>query len=205
MCGSGSSGAPAGIPAPVPAAITAQPLAVTVADGGTPNFTVVATGAAPLVYQWQRNGVALIDAVGIVGALTQALTLIAPYAFNGSQIAVSVSNAAGKILSGAAMLTVTAVAPSIVLQPANTSVTSGSAASFSVTIKGGTSPETYQWKRDGSVIAGATAASYTLAAAAPSDSGAIFTVDVINPAGILTSASATLTVMASALMLLIRK
>jgi len=126
-CGGGSSGAPAGIPAPVPAAITAQLLAVTVADGGTANFTMIATGAAPLVYQWQRNGVALIDAVGIVGSATNALTLTSPYAFNSSQIAVSVSNAAGKILSGAAMLTVTAAAPSAALRGACETVTDAAA------------------------------------------------------------------------------
>ncbi len=45
---------------------------------------MVATGAAPLVYQWQRNGVALTDAAGIVGAATSALTLTLPYSFNTS-------------------------------------------------------------------------------------------------------------------------
>jgi len=37
--------------------ITAQPVNQTVTAGQTAGFTVVATGAAPLSYQWQKNGV----------------------------------------------------------------------------------------------------------------------------------------------------
>ena len=52
---------------------------------------------------------------------------------------------------------VAATAPSISTQPTNQSVTTGSATSFSVTASG-TSPFTYQWKKDGTNIAGAAAA-----------------------------------------------
>jgi hypothetical protein len=131
---------------------------------------------------------------GITGATSNALTLTAPFAFNGSQITVTVTNAVGKIVSNAVPLKVTAVAPSITQQPASMSVVAGAPAIFTVKTSGGTSPVTYQWKRGGALIAGATAASLTLAATVPGDNAATFAVDVINPAGTMASSAATLTV-----------
>lgn len=90
-----------------------------------------------------------------------------------------------------------AVPPTITLQPASVSVTAGAPASFSVTATGD-APLAYQWKRDGVPIAGAVAAAYTLTATALGDNGARFAVEVSNPAGTLSSAAATLTVVAAA-------
>ena len=56
------------------------------------------------------------------------------------------------------------VAPAITTQPASQNVGIGAPATFSV-VASGTAPISYQWKRDGNVIAGATSASYTLPAA----------------------------------------
>jgi hypothetical protein len=190
-CGGGGSG---GAVAP---SIGTQPAPATVADNSVANFSVGATGDAPLAYQWRRGGVDLIDGAGVSGATAAALALTAPYAFNASQISVVVSNAAGNAVSANALLTVTAVAPSITAQPANTSVGAGSPASFALAVTGGTAPVSFQWKRNGVAIAGATAANYTLAAAAIGDNGASFSVDVINPAGTLASTAATLSVTAA--------
>jgi hypothetical protein len=193
-CGGGGAGG--GVPVPAPPAITSQPATASVADGGTASFSVGATGDSPLAYQWQRNAAALANGGGITGATSNALTITAPFAFNGSQITVTVTNAAGKIISNAVLLQVTAVAPSITQQPANASVAAGAPATFTVKTSGGTSPVTYQWKRGSALIAGATAASFTLAAATLGDNAATFAVDVINPAGTLSSSAATLTVTA---------
>ncbi len=46
----------------VPPTITTQPSSVTVVAGGTTNFTVKATGTAPLSYQWNLYGVPLTNA-----------------------------------------------------------------------------------------------------------------------------------------------
>src|SRR2546426_5689650 len=43
-------------PAPVAPTISTQPVNQTVTAGQTATFTVVATGTAPLAYQWQKNG-----------------------------------------------------------------------------------------------------------------------------------------------------
>src|SRR5882672_8743979 len=89
------------------------------------------------------------------------------------------------------------VAPTITTQPANQTVTAGQTASFTV-VAGGTAPLSYQWQKNGANLAGATAASYTAAAATTSDSGSTFAVVVTNTAGTVTSAAATLTVNAAA-------
>jgi hypothetical protein len=85
------------------------------------------------------------------------------------------------------------VAPSITAQPQNVTVTVGQAASFAVTATG-TAPLAYQWRRAGSAIAGATAASYTTAATSAADGGEAFSVVVTNSAGSVTSGNAILTV-----------
>jgi hypothetical protein len=88
---------------------------------------------------------------------------------------------------------VSALAPAITAQPTNQSTRVGQSATFSVTA-GGTTPLTYQWTKNGAVISGATAASYTTGSAAPTDNGAIFGVTVSNAIGSATSTPATLSV-----------
>ncbi|HUG09977.1 MAG TPA: immunoglobulin domain-containing protein [Opitutaceae bacterium] len=66
------------------------------------------------------------------------------------------------------------------------------AVALSVTATG-TAPLTYQWKKDGVNIAGATSATYTLATPQAADAGS-YTVVVMNALGSTTSNAATLTV-----------
>ncbi len=84
---------------------------------------------------------------------------------------------------------------SITKPPASQSATIGGTATFNV-VAGGTGPFTYQWLRNGALITGATAASYTTSTLTAADSGAQFTVTVGNAAGTatVTSMPATLTV-----------
>jgi alpha-tubulin suppressor-like RCC1 family protein len=82
--------------------------------------------------------------------------------------------------------------PTIASQPAGLSVTAGSNATFSVTATGeGTL--SYQWKKDGVLIPGATGASYSLSSVASGNAGN-YTVTVANSWGAVESAAATLTV-----------
>jgi len=173
--------------------ITAQPTSKTVTAGQSATFAVTATGSAPLSYQWQKNGTAISGATS-----TSYTTPAETIADNGAQFSAVVSNTVGSVTSSAAALTVNAatVAPSITAQPASQTVTAGQTASFSVTVTG-TAPLTYQWKKNGTAISGATSSGYTTPATTSSDSGAQFTVAVSNTAGSITSSAATLTVNAA--------
>ena len=72
-------------------------------------------------------------------------------------------------------------------------IAAGQTATFSVTATG-TAPLSYQWKKNGATISGATASTYTTPRTTGSDNGAQFTVVVSNTAGKTTSNIATLTV-----------
>src|SRR5256884_3170042 len=72
------------------------------------------------------------------------------------------------------------------------SVPAGQTATFSVAASG-TAPLSYQWKKNGTAVSGATSASYTTPASSSSDNGALFNVVVSNASGSVTSNIATLT------------
>ena len=175
--------------ATVAPAINTQPANRTVTAGETATFWVTATGTGPFNYQWKKNG------TDISGATSSSYTTPATSsADSGAQYSVVVSNSAGTVASSSATLTVT-VPPAISTQPASQTVMAGQTASFSVAATG-TAPLTYQWRKNGSNISGATSSTYTTPATVSADNNAVFTVVVSNSAGTVASNSATLTVIA---------
>jgi len=178
------------LPAPVAPSISSEPADAVVTAGQSATFSVVATGAAPLSYQWRRNGTAIAGAVA-ASYSTPATTV----ADDGALYSVVVSNAVGNVSSRSARLSVSPapVAPSIGTPPQPVSVTAGQTATFAVAATG-TAPLTYQWRRNGLPITGATSASYTTPATTLADDGASFAVVVSNVAGSATSADARLSV-----------
>ncbi|MSU49019.1 MAG: matrixin family metalloprotease [Opitutus sp.] len=183
-------------PAPIaPPTITTQPTSRTVAAGQSTTFSVVATSATPLTYQWLKAGAPL------AGRTASTFTLASITTGDAGNYSVTVTNSAGSVTSVIATLTVNAagtpggtagVAPTITVPPASQSVLAGAGVTFSVTATG-TAPLSYQWRKDGTVLGGATAASLTLANVQPADGGG-YTVLVVNAAGAIESAPATLTV-----------
>jgi len=171
-------------------AITTQPESQSVTAGQNATFSVVAAGSGTLTYQWKNGGKA-------IGGATAASYMIPATTIseNGAQFTVVVTDSTGSVTSNPATLTVTSapVAPSIVTQPTNKSVTAGQPATFSVTATG-TAPLAYQWKRNGGDISGANSASYTIPATTALDNGAQFTATVSNSVSSATSNTATLTV-----------
>jgi hypothetical protein len=89
------------------------------------------------------------------------------------------------------------IAPAITKQPAAKAVSAGQSASFSVAATG-TAPMNYQWAKNGTVISGATSATYSTPVTAITENGTKFNVLVSNAAGNVTSASVTMTVNAIA-------
>ncbi len=288
-CGGGGGSGSSGSVAPV---VTTAPVAVSVTAGQTATFNVVASGTAPLTYQWQSGGTNIAGATGasyttpatttqmsgqtydvVVGnaagqqvtSVSVALTVTAPtstacasapaapgglvasgqtatsvvvtwaavsapancsiagynvYAsttsgftpsagnlliagvatpdYTSSSLAASTTyfyvvealdtqgaSAASTQLAAttlAAAGTGTGSAPTISSAPTSQSVTIGTTATFSVTA-GGTGPFAYQWRKNGTAIAGATAASYNTPSTTAGDDGAKFSVVVSNAAG----------------------
>ena len=188
--GNSSGGGSATVEKP---AITTPPGNQSTVAGQSATFTVVATGGAPLSYQWKINGKDISTATS--NTYTTPATSMAD---SGALYSVAVSNSAGSVTSNTATLTVTAaaVAPRITRQPAAQLASAGETASFSVEATG-TSPG-YQWKLNGKNIDGATSSTYTTPATSSADIAAelVYSVVVSNSAGTVTSSDARLTVSA---------
>jgi hypothetical protein len=171
--------------------ITTQPTSQTVNVGQGVTFSVVASGTAPLSYQWQKNG------ANIAGATSASYTIGAAQASDAGTYSVVVSNSAGSVTSSTATLTVN-VAPSITSRPASLTITAGQPASFNV-VATGTAPLSYQWQKSVSgnwTNVGTNSATLAISAAASTDAGS-YRVIVSNAVGSVTSNTATLTVNAS--------
>ena len=88
--------------------IVTHPQSQSVAAGGPANFSVIASGTAPLSFQWQRSQ------TNLPGAVSQSLTLNPVAASDAGAYRVIVSNSLGTATSDEATLTVTNAAPTSV-------------------------------------------------------------------------------------------
>lgn len=167
----------------MPPSFTVQPVSQRATLGQTIIFRATATGTPSPTYQWQLNGVA------IAGATSSSLTLSSVTTNESGAYRVIATNAAGSATSEGATLTVV-MAPTITTQPANLLLEPGETATFSVVASGLPAP-TFQWRKDGSPLAGATTASLVLPAITASQAGR-YDVVVINIAGSTTSEGAML-------------
>jgi hypothetical protein len=83
-------------------------------------------------------------------------------------------------------------APAITSHPQSRTATAGENVTFAVTATG-TTPMSYQWRRNGTSISGATSSSYTISSV-QTGNGGDYTVDISNSVGSATSNAATLSV-----------
>ncbi len=180
--------------------ITTQPVSAAASVGDTANFSMDFTGSGVVEIQWQFRSAVRTDPeagwsnVPNEGVGQNYVTLTTTSGFNGRQYRAIVSTTAGVAKTQPATLQVTgdAAAPSITTQPAPVTVAAGADATFSAQASG-TAPLGYVWLRNGVVITGANASTYSFPTTA-ADNGALFTVRVSNSAGSVTSAAAMLTV-----------
>lgn len=180
---SGGSTTPTITPDSTPV-ISVQPVASqAVGEKSTVRMSVVASGSGTLTYQWRKNG------VNVTGATGATLTLSSVTATDSGTYNVRVGNSAGTVVSTNSVLSVEA-SPVIVEQPAPQYVSEGAPARFSVSVAAVPSAS-YQWRKNGVNIAGATGSSLSLLGVSTGDVGT-YSVVASNAVGSTSSAGATL-------------
>jgi hypothetical protein len=168
-------------------AITNQPTAQFGCIGGNATFSVTATGTGTLTYQWRKAG------NNITGATSSSYTLTNLTAGDAANYDVVVTGTCGSITSASVALTINPVT-TITGQPVSQSVCVGGNVTFSVTATGVNL--TYQWRKAGNNISGATSSSYTITGLVAGDAGN-YDVVVTGICAALNSSTVTLTVNAA--------
>jgi hypothetical protein len=170
---------------PVPPIVRSEPTNQSILVGGNTTFSIAATGAPPLKYQWFLND----TNNPIVGATDNSLTLGNLQLDQAGNYFVQVTNAYGATLSSNAALVI--VATGITSQPINQLVPLGGTAIFTVAA-GGIGPFVYQWYLNTTnAIAGATNASLSLTNVQFASEGT-YSVQISNSYGSTNSANANL-------------
>lgn len=177
---SGSSTAPA---------FTTHPASQTVASGSSVTFAAAATGTPAPTFQWRKDG------ANIAGATASSYTINPVAPANAGTYSAVATNAAGSATSNAAVLTVQAGLV-FTTHPASQFVGVGGSLTLTVSATG-VGAVSYQWRKDGVAIAGATGTSFTINGAQFPDSGT-YTAVATDSAGSASSNPATVTVSTSA-------
>ncbi|MDR1497468.1 MAG: immunoglobulin domain-containing protein [Puniceicoccales bacterium] len=171
--------------------ITRQPVPQDVEEGENASFSITVASDSPLTYQWRRNGDIL------AGEGNATLSLANVKTTQSGVYDVVVSNIAGSVTSVPVSLSVRLAsgAPTILRDPVAPDVAwVGGSVTLSVSASSASSsPLTYQWKKDGTAIAGAESSRYTISTLTTQDAGT-YTVSVTNSTGTVESSPTTLVV-----------
>jgi len=170
-----------------PPRITTQPLTnQSVVAGTNVGFTVVASGGAPLFYQWRKNG----SAIG--GATNASYSIASAQTGDSGAYSVLVSNLTGTTLSSNAALVVN-LPPLITVNPVGFPALEGSGPFDLVVGAAGTAPLGYLWRKNGTpLIPLETSPTYRIWIV-QADSGGDYTCVVTNAYGAATSDVARVT------------
>lgn len=174
-----SSDALLAVTVPIVPGIMMQPIDQTTYVGATATLRVVASGSAPLGYQWRFNG------NNIGGATNAIYTLANVQTGNAGSYTVVVANIAGGVTSSNAVLTVlpAPVGPLIFTQPLSQQAYVGADVSF-VTVASGTAPLTYLWRFNNANIPGGNTATLHLGSVTANQAGEYFAI-VSNSEGLV--------------------
>jgi predicted outer membrane repeat protein len=172
--------------APAPT-ISQQPANQTLFTTQKLTITVTASGSS-LSYQWQKLSSGVYS--NISGATAASYVVNSAATTDAGSYQVIVSNPAGSVTSGVAVVTINGP-PVITVNPVSQSVDANSSLTFSGDASG--LNVTFQWQKGGVDIAGATNKTFTIASVQVSDAGT-YHLKAINPGGTATSSDATLSV-----------
>jgi hypothetical protein len=178
-----------------PAQVWATQTAATQYVGIPITLTVLANGQAPMSLQWYKAPSTLL-----AGQNSPSLVFSNPSLSDAGDYYAVVANSLATNQSPNITLTILGNTPvTIDQQPVDLAVAQLFPASFTVAASG-TPPISYQWRRNGSPIAGATGATYNIAAASVTNNGDVYSCVASNrttTANLATSSNATLTVQAN--------
>jgi uncharacterized repeat protein (TIGR01451 family) len=146
---------------------SASPLSDQVVCLGSPvAFSTIPYGAAPFTFQWTKNGAT------IAGATNSSFSIPSVSASDVASYCVVVSGTCGgatnSVTNCAALILSTNASTTALV---NATKCPGESATFS-TSPGGTGPFSFVWRKDGSIISGATANSLTINNVSATDAGA---------------------------------
>ncbi len=168
-----------------------QPASQNAPAGSSVTFSVTVSGSPSPTVVWYRNGLTFNGWTGT------SLTLASVSSNDAGNYWAVATNSAGSATSATATLTIgssspTGTPPVFTLQPQSVTAAAKSTVSFTASASGTPTP-TYQWRKDGAAIAGATAAKLTLTNINKGSAGT-YTAVASNSAGSAVSSPATLTV-----------
>ena len=182
--------------------VTTQPSNATVNAGANATFTSAASGNPAATVQWQVSTNSGSTWTNVSGGTSATLTVSATTASqNGYEYRAVFTNSVGSATSSAATLTVD-YAPTVTTQPAATTVTAGSPASFTAAASGNPAA-TVQWQvstnsgstwTNDTTDSGNTTGTLTISATTATQNGYEYRAVFTNSVGSATSSAATLTV-----------
>ncbi len=141
--------------------IISHPKADSTCIGGSVTFSVTADDFPGYLYQWRKNN------TNIQGATSTSYTVFNAQVSDQGNYDVVITGCASTTSNSAGFLI--SQPPNVTQQPNDTLVCPGSSATFSCRATGAVL--TYQWKKNGTPISGATGTSYTLPTVSASDTG----------------------------------
>ena len=176
--------------------ITSQPHGIFITNGAGASLSAQLSGTSPIFYQWQKNGVNLIDGGTISGSTSPSLQFSGISQNDAGNYTLIAVSAFGSVTSSVA----TVLSQNVIItgqpNPASTNITIGNNISYSVSATG-LPPLRYQWQRGCSppytIISNATNATFAISSAQLSDSDC-YSVVVSNSVNVITSSVATLVV-----------
>ncbi|MBN1990908.1 MAG: immunoglobulin domain-containing protein [Bacteroidales bacterium] len=170
--------------------ISVHPQSKNVCENSATQLTVSLSSGTNPVYQWYFDNGGGSVAVGINSPIHDIPVFGAA---NQGDYRVTITNGCGTFFSQTASLALVQNF-TITTQPSNTNVCEGATATFTVAAN---QPVTYQWRRNGVDIAGATSASLVLNNVAAADNGAQYSCLLTNECGSQVSNAGTLSVSTS--------
>lgn len=175
---------------PRPLGFEYQPADLTVYSGEWVRLWAQVVGTPPIRYQWRKEGTNVFDATNDWIVLEHCTT-------NDSGVYdLVVSNSQDEITSSNAVLTVLPPsAPFFTCEPEGATAYSGQTVSLSAVVSG-SPPFTYQWRKEGTNVPGASETLLTLTNLSAADAGK-YTLFVTNNYGRIESSNAVLSVIPS--------